>query len=351
MAPNSHRSDLPHKKALTLEAFAKRVGFASATVSYVLNGKAAKMKIAAATVEKIQTAAKRCGFRPNAIARSLRRQRSDTIGVITGSLDLSWTQRIIDGMQPVLDKAGLTAFIAIHRWNEAYEQRELRHLLERQVDAIITQPLPTNGPFYSQLIEANDAPLLLLGDSLPEWPQFNAVSWDSGPAAEAVVSHLIARGSQRIAFLGAQYATVMTQARYLGYCRQLEKAGMAVDRRYVKWQPSGAPARPALEDLLKVKPAPDAIFVMNDALALQTLEFFSEIGLRVPEQIAVASMGDLPFSGTGLINLTTAREPCEELGAAAAEGIIELLQNPTASCNRLITCVDLKLRNSTRSSP
>ncbi len=337
-------NDPPSNKRLTLGEFSRKVGFSPATVSYVLNGKAAQLKIAAATVERILAAAKRHRFRPNALARSLRRQRSDTVGVITGTLDLSWTQRIMDGMQPVLDRAGYTALIAIHRWNEDYEQREFRSLIERQVDAIITQPLPLNGAFYADVQKNYPNPLLLLGDSLPEWPQFNVVAWDSGPAAEAVVAHLIANGRKRIAFVGAHYTTVMTQARYIAYCRQLEKAGIAVERKFVKWQPSGAPAAPALKELFDASPKPDAIFAMNDSLALQVLEFLNDRGIEVPGQVAVAALGDLPLAGTSMINLTTAREPCEALGAAAAEGIIQLLQDPSSTCNRLISCVDLKLR-------
>ncbi len=331
----------------TLKQLAASVGLSAASVSYILNGKAAQMKIAPATVKRVQAAAERLRYRPNPVARSLRRQKTDIVGVILSTLGLGWSQGIMDGLQPALESAGYASFLTIHRWSPEREQQEFQSFIERKMDAVITQPNPENGAFYAEMQRSGKIPFLLLGDSLPAWPEMNFVAWNSGPAAQAAVSHLIDLGCRRIAFIGAEYATTMTEARYEGYVNQLKTSGLNVDPRYIAWCPSGEPVAPALERLLSVSPLPDAIFVMNDDLALQTLEYLAAKHIAVPKQIAVASMGDLSPSHLSMVNLTSSREPCEEIGKKAADAILRLLDNPAAPQKHLISCVELAIRGTT----
>ncbi|XHR29781.1 MAG: LacI family DNA-binding transcriptional regulator [Chthoniobacteraceae bacterium] len=338
----------PSSHPITLREFAQSVGLSTAAVSYILNGKAVQMKIAAETVKRVQAAAKSVGYRPNPLARNLRRQKSDAIAVILSDLGPAWPQGIMDGIQPILEPAGYLPILSLHHWNPEREQKEILSSIQRKTAAIITQPLPENAAFYERLRRSAKIPFLLLGDNLPNTPKLNFVAWNSGPAAEMTVAHLIEIGRNRIAFLGAEYDTVMTQARFEGYRRQLELHGLPVDPRYIIWHPSGELVAPAVEKLLKVSPRPDAIFAMNDDIALQALDYLASKKIAVPKEIAVAAMGDLAPSRLSMVSLTTCREPCKEIGQAAGEGILKLMESPETPLQTLIPCSELYTRGTTR---
>jgi len=334
-----------NSQPITLREFAQSVGLSTATVSYIMNGKAAQMKIAAKTAKRVLAAAHTAGYSPNLFARNLRRQKSDAVAVILSGLGPAWPQSVMEGIERILEPAGYHPLLSVHCWNPERDQKEILSSIQRKTAAIITQPLPENAAFYERI--RSKIPLLLLGDNLPKTPTQNFVAWNSGPAAEMTVAHLIEIGRKRIAFLGSEYDTVMTRARFDGYRHQLELHGLPVDPKYIIWRPSDEDISPAVEELLKVSPRPDAIFAMNDYIALVTLDYLASKKIAVPKEIAIAAMGDLAPSRLHMVSLTSCREPCEEIGKAAAEGVLKLLEAPKTPVQTLIPCTELYIRNTT----
>lgn len=313
------------KKPLTITSLARELGLSIATVSYALNGRGPEMKIAEATIRRVRDAAEAMGYQPNFFAHNLRRQRTDTVGVVFADLEENWAHRILKGMVGVFDPAGYTPLLSVHFWEKEREEREIRSFLQRRVDALICFPQPASRDLYRELI-AQKKRLLLLGDTLPGLPEANYVAWDSGRAAATVVRHLIATGRRRIAFVGPDHRTTMTLARYRAYADCLAGAGLPLREDWVIWERSGAVPTEAVTGLLQGRgERPDALFVVNDGLSLPLLEALDRSGIRVPEDVAVASMGELSHSGHSGISLTSVHEPCEELGAELARAALALI--------------------------
>ncbi|EIQ00535.1 transcriptional regulator [Opitutaceae bacterium TAV1] len=315
-------------KPVTITALARHLDLSIATVSYALNGRGREMKLPEATIERVCAAAAEMDYRPNFFAHNLRRKHTDTVGVIFAALDENWAHRVLWGMTRVFDRAGLTPLLGVHFWDQAREEREIHSFLQRRVDALICFPQPENLDLYRTLIRQKQK-LILLGDTLPDLPEASYAAWDSGEAARVAIRHLLASGRKRIAFVGPDPRMTMTKARYQAYLDCLAEAGLPLREDRVVWARSGEIPRDAVVRLVS-QPAsrPDALFVVNDGLALPLLETLTKVGVKIPDQIAVASMGDLLASGHEAIGLTSMHEPCEELGEALAGAALTLIRKP-----------------------
>ncbi|WP_043584980.1 LacI family DNA-binding transcriptional regulator [Geminisphaera colitermitum] len=319
------------QKTLTITALAQHLNLSIATVSYALNGRGREMKIPETTIARVKAAAAELGYQPNFFAHNLRRQKTDTVGIVFADLEENWAHRVLRGMTEVFDEAGYTPLLGVHFWDRAREEREVMSFLQRRVDALICFPQPESRELYESLI-AQKRKLLLLGDTLPGLAGANYVAWDSGEAARTVMRHLIASGRRRIAFVGPDHRTTMTLARYEAYCGCLAEAGLRVREDWVIWEKSGVVPTEAVMRLLQAGGGgggrPDALFVVNDGLALPLLEELDKAGIQIPDQVAVASMGDLFLSRHRAIGLTSVHEPCEELGAELAKAALALIKKP-----------------------
>jgi LacI family transcriptional regulator len=160
--------------------------------------------------------------------------------------------------------------------------------------------------------------------------------WNSEVAAEAAVQHLIEIGRRRIAFLGVDYPGLGTLHRFKAYCRVLRENGLALHNDWIaRPTASLAPediARLALDQFFsKKQPVPDAIFALNDGLALPALGQLEAKGFSVPGDVAIIGMGNLPLSAHPAIGLSTLREPVEEMGQAAASLLLEMITGKAAT--------------------
>jgi LacI family transcriptional regulator len=297
-------------------------------------------------------AAKAANYVPNRAARSLRLSRSDGLGVIVADFRADWAEQFLNGMLGVLDSTRFSPFVAVHRFDEARSRKELQTSLERRDEGIVCQPLPKQEEVYRQIAAAG-TPLVLLGDYPARMSGCSYVVWDSGPAAAVAVRHLIEVGRRRIAYLGVDYPMVMSRRRYAAYVSTLREAGLVPER---KWE-YVAPATTNLDAVMTAAlrqffgdpdSRPDAIFCLNDGLAMPLLQRLEAEGIRVPHDVAVMGMGDLPFTGYAGIGLSTVREPITEIGREAALSVLQLIEHPEQGpVQKVIPSLDLRVRRTT----
>lgn len=345
-----------HSQPLTTAMLAERLGISRATVSYVLNGQARQRKISDETADRVRREADRLNFVPNELARGLRRNRSGLIGFLAGSFTFNWAERILTAMLEVLETRGCLPFTMIHRWSPDLEERAIQSMLNRRVDGVICVPVPGREAAYRRLIDRG-IPLLFLGDRLKEMDDVSFVAWNVRGPAEQAVSHLIETGRRRIAFMAADHQTVMTRARYEGYKRALRRADIKVNRKWVAWEPvKPFPSPPEMVErmldriLRSGEPKPDGLFVGHDALAVRALDQLKSRRVRIPQDIAVASLCDLFMSDHSGISLTTVAEPSKQIGKRAAEIMMTMIEQPGSSpIQELIESVDLRVRRSSQS--
>lgn len=340
------------KGTVTAQSIADHLGVSASTVSIVLRGDATRRKISKATTERVLDAARKFNYVPNQMARTLRRQRTNSIGVLTGNLEWGWADRIMQAMEDVLEPAGYRTFVARHRFDATRAREELLSCMSRRDLGIVFQPLPTERPVYNQVIRAG-MPLVFLSDCPTDLDNVSFVGWDSGPAARRAVEHLVQTGRRRIAFLGPSYPMAMSQQRYEAYLDVLREAGLPIEPAWAEQAPLDWSADEIVERTLDRlfnadKQWPDAIFALNDGLALPALASLERRGIRVPEDVALAGLGDLPVSGYRGVGLTTVPEPLAEIGQGVASVLLAHFADPNRGpIRRLIPSNKLIVRRTT----
>ena len=225
-------------------------------------------------------------------------------------------------------------------------QRELETIIERRDDGVICQPSVAIRDKCIHLSKCG-IPIVFFG-SLPEdmtgFENTSSVTWDCAEAVETAVTHLIQTGRQRIGFIGARHGAKSDETRFQAYKKALEEAGLPADDQWIVWGSSGLPPYEKLDSIFAADgEKPDAFFVINDAVSIAVMEKLGAMGIRIPDDIALVGMGDLPIST--VLGLTTVREPLEEIGRGAAELMLELIENSMRQpIHHKITCNELVVR-------
>lgn len=338
-------------RPVTCAQIAKEAGVSRSTVSIVIRGESKERNISNETTQRVLDAAKRLNYRPNQAARNLRTRRTGMIGVTVANLSWNWADTVLRGMSEVFTPAGYTPFVAVHRFDAELAHEELLSCLQRRDEGVVCQPMPGEAELYHDLINAG-VPLVFLGDRPAEMPEVNSVGWDAAPAVRCIVRHLIEIGRRRIGFVGVDYPMEMTRARYVAYRETLDQAQLRPADRWVAITPMDWDVEHivswSLDRFLDGGERPDAVLALNDGLALPLLEELSVRGIRVPEDIAVAGMGDLPLTGHRGISLTTVREPTLEMGREAAQLMLDLIKGRAEQpVHRLIESQELRIRRTT----
>ena len=337
---------------VTAEKLAQKLGLSRATVSIVLRGDAERRKISAATTERVLDAARRYNYIPNHAARMLRRQRTDLVGVILPDFRLDWAERVMDGMLDVFGRTPVAPFVAIHRFSPDLFRKEALSALQRRDDAIICYPMPGMEDVFEQ-IRAIGIPLIFIGDRPVDYVEANWVVWDSGEAAAVAVRHLVELKCRRIGFLGMDFSMRMSRARVQAYKSVLKEAGLPVKQQWFSMPSASKPTQQIIDEGLShifagPGSGPDALFVLNDGLALPALDSLRRLGRRVPEDLKVVAMGDVPLAGQSSIGLSTMREPLQEMGREAAEEALRCIAAPDRPyIQRVIICNELRQRRTT----
>ncbi len=341
------------KTAFTSFDVADALGLSRATVSAVLRGQADKLGISSTTAERVLDTAKRLNYYPNKVARSLRSQRTGVIGAVLINFKHGWTDSVMEGMESVLSEADRAIFVATHRMVVQRAIKELTSCLMRHDEGIICQPVPGATDIYKRIKNAG-RPLIFLGDYPEDVPDVSFVGWDSPPAVRVAVEHLIQTGRRRIGFIGIDYPMKMARARYLAYHEVLQEAGLVENERWVAIPPLLWPVEQIINwalDRMFVpgQEHPDGILARNDDIGLAALEGLRARGIRVPDDVALIGLGDLPVTNYSGISLSTVKEPTVEIGREAARLMLQLIDNPEHDpVHRLIPGRELKIRGTTQ---
>jgi len=331
MPPKSSTSYAPPARSISGLQLAKRLGLSHATVSFVLNGIGEERKISKATIARVLSAAKRFNYAPNRFARSLKSQRSGMISVILPNFKVDWAEYVMRGMRKVFDHSDLIPFVTTHSFDEGRNKRELLSFLERRDDGLITLPTMGCADLYRE-IARRPLPVVFLGDEVPELtPLISSVMWDPRESIRSAIAHLAGSGRQRIAFLGLDYPGLGTLHRLKAFREALNRQGLPAKRHLI----SRPPATGTAEEIVNASldqffggrtDRPDAIFALNDGLALPALKALERRGLRVPEDVAIVGMGNLPVTQHPAIGISTIPEPIEQMAEMAAQLLLDLIK-------------------------
>jgi LacI family transcriptional regulator len=317
------------RKAVTIRDVAKKAGVGVSTVSYVLNGN--DNHVGPATREQILAAVRELNYRPNAIARSMVRRATATIGLIITELNNPLFVPVAEGVEAVL-KAESYHIILVQAKDVEDEISAIETLRAQQVDGLIFMSLSVHYESdHLKQLTAEGVPFVLINRDLDD-PEINQIKLDDRGAAYTVTQHLIDLGHKRIATIaGPRDARRSAEYRHQGWLEALTANGLESVSNWIVSAPytydaGYEAAQELLNQLAGETNGPTAVFIANEALAVSALKVFHQAGIRVPDDLAIVTIGDPPFAYT-IPALTTMALPVVEAGRIGATIVVDWLRN------------------------
>lgn len=335
------------REQTTLRDIARELKVSISTVSRALAG---AEEVNAQTKEAVREVAKRLDYKPNMVALSLRRQKTNTIGIIVPNLVSHFFSASISGIQEAASKKGYNVMIC--QSNESYETEisNLNTMIASRVDGLLISLSKETQSFDHLKTIFNSGVPLVFFDRVCEEINTSKVTVDDHDGAFMAVEHLIETGCRRIAHLSGPEQLSISKNRLQGYLDALRKHNLPLDQELIR-QSSMAEEDIIRQtnSLLRLDFPPDAIFAVNDFVAVQAMQVIKEKGLRIPDEIAIVGFTNTPVSMYIEPSLTTVAQPAFRIGQTAAEHILEQINNPTAYSPKDITLkTELIIRNSSR---
>jgi LacI family transcriptional regulator len=334
------------RPSVTLRDVARAARVHPGTVSRALNAETRGL-VNEETAERVIRAAEELGYRPNPIARGLKTNRSFTVGVLVPDLTNPLFPPIVRGIEDRLGVAGYTSLIANTDNDPDRERQDFEAMRARQVDGFITATARLDRDFVAET-EGIEQPIVLVNRRLED-ESLPGVSADDREGARLAVEHVAALGHRRIAHLGGPQALSTGHQRRIGFAEAMAGAGLEVDDRAVRFASAFTEAEGArvCGELLDAAPSITAIVAANDLLALGCYDVLAERGLRCPEDVSVVGFNDMPFADRFDPPLTTVRIPHREIGAAAADLLLERLSDGGHPPRQLLLATSFAARRST----
>ncbi len=315
------------ERTVGIKDVAAAAGVSVTTVSHVLND-VPHTRTSEQTKERIRAAAESLGYRPNRLARGLRTQTSEMVGLVTEEIATTpYAGQIILGAQEAASSRNLALAIINASLNREPQvaPEEVRALLERHVDGIIYATV-----FHDEVIppaEMRKSPSVLIGarDANGEIP---SVVPDERAGAASVVDMLAGLGHRRIAFLASSVDVPATRGRAVGYAEAMESAGLDTRGLIVEGDSEAAggytAALTALSRPEDVRPT--AVFCYNDRMAMGAYRAAAELGLRIPDDVSIVGFDDqAPLPRSLFPALTTVALPHYDMGVWAVNTLADQL--------------------------
>jgi DNA-binding LacI/PurR family transcriptional regulator len=308
--------------SITIKDIARLAGVSHATVSRALRGHPG---ISPATTARIQAIASEQGYLASTAARSLKTSRTQAVGVILSYIDDPFFSEVLEGIEDILQPRGYSLFVAASHHDTWREKAIVRAMLERRVDGVIICSPPFR-PEHSRQFQEYGLPLTVINNQDAEDYQFS-IYHDDIEGSRQVARYLLGLGHRRIAYLGNSQAGRSNRDRLSGYKAELLAACQSIPAGYIFQGPDGRPegGYAGARHFLSLSHPPTAIMCFNDLMALGLLRGLQESGRRIPEDCSVTGFDNIEFSAFLNPPLTTFDQPKYQMGADAANMILELL--------------------------
>src|SRR5687768_11903763 len=334
-------------KDITIYDIADALNLSPATISRGLKENPAIRKD---TRKKIIDKAKEMGYRQNFFASNLRRNRTNTIGVIVPRLNSSFMSTTIAGMEKVANQAGYNLIISQSMESIEKEIVNVKTLYNSRVDGLLVSLAYSTDDIshFEDLLEKG-VPLIFF-DRVFEHPQCTNIVIDNYKAGYEVTQHLIEQGCKRIVHITASLKRNVYADRLRGYKQALTDSGIPYDDKLVFINNLSDQAGVEVSrELLKMNPRPDGLFITNDVCAVSCMQELKLAGIKIPHDIAVAGFNNDALSKVIEPNLTTINYPGYEMGEIAASTLIRRLdQQNEANLNSIVLRHKLIVRASSK---
>ncbi|HUB00370.1 MAG TPA: LacI family DNA-binding transcriptional regulator [Terracidiphilus sp.] len=342
---------------VNLRMLADYLQLSQTTVSLVLNDSPSAKSIPQDTRDRVTEAASRLNYRPNYFARSLRRRRSMSVGVLAPDLSEGYFTRVMSGVVQELTAAHYFYFTACHDWKTDLIERYPRMLVERAVDGFLL--LNTHAEEVAVPI-----PVVAISAHLAA-PGVTNIVLDHHAAVRQALEHLYALGHRRIAFMRGPRAIPDSEFRWEAIQQVARQLGIRIDPALVVridaagWSTRAGqhPMAPEIgykpmKALLEKTRSLTALFCFNDIAAIGAIRALKDAGLSVPGDVSIVGFDDILSAAYSTPALTTVRQPLMEMGRRGAQVLLERIADREKEFPaEIVMAPELVVRESTGPAP
>ncbi|TDQ37171.1 LacI family DNA-binding transcriptional regulator [Aureibacillus halotolerans] len=330
----------------SIKDVARRAGVSVTSVSRVLNG---EKYVSKALLEKVNRSIEELNYSPSHIARSLKMQKTNTIGIIVPDLTNQYFSTIISHIEETATTMGYNLLIGNIAESMEKELKYLRIFQNMRVDGIIVM----HQKFDEQILEffANASmPILFLSVKGPS-SKYLSVMIDDYRAAFDATEYLIRSGHRKVAFLSGDLEDITSGLnRYRGFIDAMKKHRLELDERFVKFgNYKLASGRALMEEIVQLEEHPTVVFAASDDMAVGALNCVLDHGFQVPDDISIVGYDGSQITEVVRPSITSMEQPSGELGRQAVDYMHQLIVNPDFTFDEdIILPHQLVLRGSSR---
>lgn len=310
----------------TIKDVAKMAGVSPSTVSRVLSGKGV---VKESTRQKVMEAVMSLNYRPNVLARGLKKGETKTIGLIIPNIRNPIFPVVVKGVEDMARRYGYTVVLCNTDESAELEKEYIQKLRKRWVDGLILVPSGKEVEHIREL-QQEGFPVVVLIRSVDV--PVKTIVIDNFKAAYDAVSFLVKTGHRRIVIVKGNQQLNLYKERFKGYVQALKDAGLPVREELITGDDSGSAqwsmdGYNAISSLLRQNISFDAVFATTDLRAIGAIRAIKDHGLRVPEDISVLGFDNLDFSSLIDPPLTTVAQPLYRMGESAVNKLLHLIEN------------------------
>jgi LacI family transcriptional regulator len=307
-----------------LKQIAEYLGISVSTVSRVVTG---KDRVSPETRAAVLEALKVFNYQPNEIARSLKTQTSNAIGIIVPDITNNFFSSVIKGVESITRKNNYSAILCNSEGDAKREAEYLKLLLQKQVSALVIAMVSEDVSIFKTYKELG-IPVIFI-DNLPKIEaKFDFVTIDNVEASYKLTKHLIALGHTKIAAISGPLSESTGYERVQGFKKAMQESNLQIKQQYVHQGSFKMETGYRIsKKLFSSKDRPTALFVANNMQAYGALHALRECGLRVPEDVALVCFDAVDITGLIVPKITAMVQPAEKIGELAGQIITRKLSN------------------------
>jgi LacI family transcriptional regulator len=330
-------------KAPTIKEIAKLANVSPMTVSRAVNN---SHKVREETRENILEIADRLGYRPNRIARSLVSKKSNLISLVVANISNPFFAEISRGIEDKARENGYHVIFSSTDDDSKNLESCVRIMREMGVDGFIIAAVSLTEPIVDELVD-QDFPVVLVNRRVKK-NNVNYVVVDNQKGAHLAVEHLINNGYKKIAIITGKSSVSTGKERFRGYRNVLAAHGLKFKKEYSSQGPfTKEHGKKAARKMLTLKNRPEAIFAASDHIALGVMDAAGELGLKIPQDLAIVGFDDTNFSANSYIRLTTVSQRKYEMGERGVQTLIDLIESQQSDyINKIVLEPRLIIRES-----
>ncbi|GGF90721.1 LacI family DNA-binding transcriptional regulator [Paenibacillus abyssi] len=308
---------------ITIDIVAKKAGVSKTTVSRILNGNFAHTKDE--TKNRVLRVIKELDYRPNALAKGLKSSHTNVIGIVLSNLQNPFWITVLDGVEAACQSLGYNLMISNSAEQPEMEVQYIREFQTRQLDGIVINPTVRNLALYHKLADSK-FPMVVINRRVPEL-NVHHVIMNNMKGASLATQQLLSNGRKKVAAFVYGNAFVSTwKERVDGYRSVMQANGYGPEDWRILELDQRGDVQVEISRYLRCHPETDAIFSTNNMLTLEAIEVVKELGLRMPEDIAIVSYDEMIWAKHLDPPLTTIMQPGYKMGYLAAQMLIKTIK-------------------------